>query len=366
MKSSASVYLSRLDHLRFFAALVVLYWHGSHHNGTYPASTVPRFFAWSLFEEGHTGVALFMTLSGFIFTALCFDRTIVYREFFRNRLLRIAPLFIFWTLFINWFVGVPPERLFAIVVGLLDRHVYSGLGWTVLVEFQFYVIFPFLIRFTKEQGPKYLVGFLFMMILLRSTTYLEDRNVQDLAYWSIFGRIDQFLLGMLAFLVYRKDYRIIGHPVFFLAVLTAWLLIYHKLNVLGGFVGSQASLTLRRAWIVWPTLEGFFYGLIAISYLRLRIWIPLWLDRTLGYLGTLSYSLYLNHMAVLTSCYAIANHYGLKLIGFGAVTWFTFLVILPASVAISSLTYVIIERPFLGLRRSYFVPRSQKASAAES
>jgi peptidoglycan/LPS O-acetylase OafA/YrhL len=46
-------------------------------------------------QEGHTGIALFMTLSGFNFWALCLDREIHFDNFLRNRLLGIEPLIMF-------------------------------------------------------------------------------------------------------------------------------------------------------------------------------------------------------------------------------------------------------------------------------
>lgn len=83
MKSSNSVYLPRLDHLRFLAAMLVFTWHTIHDAEAVPFAAVPSFFPLSLFEEGHTGVSFFLTLSGFILAALCTDRTVLYGAFIR-------------------------------------------------------------------------------------------------------------------------------------------------------------------------------------------------------------------------------------------------------------------------------------------
>jgi peptidoglycan/LPS O-acetylase OafA/YrhL len=66
MKSKNVAYIPRLDHLRFFAATIVFYFHMSHYFwlGWKPASDN----AWAgIITEGHTGVGLFFTLSGFLF-----------------------------------------------------------------------------------------------------------------------------------------------------------------------------------------------------------------------------------------------------------------------------------------------------------
>lgn len=47
-----------------------------------------------MIKEGYGGVSLFMVLSGFILTTICFGKEIDYRSFVFNRFLRIYPLYI--------------------------------------------------------------------------------------------------------------------------------------------------------------------------------------------------------------------------------------------------------------------------------
>lgn len=90
MKSSSGKYFIGLDHVRAAAAFIVFTWHfihvGNGHQGPPPA------FPLSLLSEGHTGVALFMTLSGYLFANLLDDKKIKYLSFIWNRFLRLAPL----------------------------------------------------------------------------------------------------------------------------------------------------------------------------------------------------------------------------------------------------------------------------------
>ncbi|MGY3408223.1 peptidoglycan/LPS O-acetylase OafA/YrhL [Bradyrhizobium sp. GM5.1] len=71
MKSSSGLYFSRLDHIRALAAYLVFVWHFTHLTTQFPVpfSTVPP-FPFALVEEGHVGVGLFMTLSGYLFAKL--------------------------------------------------------------------------------------------------------------------------------------------------------------------------------------------------------------------------------------------------------------------------------------------------------
>ena len=65
MKSSEGKYFAKLDHVRAFAAYLVFVWHFTHLTAQFPVpAAASPYFPFALLEEGHTGVALFMTLSG--------------------------------------------------------------------------------------------------------------------------------------------------------------------------------------------------------------------------------------------------------------------------------------------------------------
>ncbi len=79
MRSTEGVYYSRLDHVRALAAYLVFVWHLLHMTPNFPvpyASAPP--FPFALFDEGHTGVALFMTLSGYLFAKLVGDHASIF------------------------------------------------------------------------------------------------------------------------------------------------------------------------------------------------------------------------------------------------------------------------------------------------
>ena len=85
MKSLNFQYLSRLDHLRFFASILVVF----HHFRGYIADSIPNEFPstsfiswftqlWML--KGASGVSLFLVLSAFLFTLITHagERRIIY------------------------------------------------------------------------------------------------------------------------------------------------------------------------------------------------------------------------------------------------------------------------------------------------
>ncbi|MFT7638671.1 MAG: peptidoglycan/LPS O-acetylase OafA/YrhL, partial [Pirellulaceae bacterium] len=103
MKSSNIKYLPAVDHLRGYAALLIILYHGVQlftNTAKYgaPLATGERLhtgnFWYSFLLEGHTAVALFMVLSGFIFTFGCLGKEIKTGGFLWNRFVRTYPLFL--------------------------------------------------------------------------------------------------------------------------------------------------------------------------------------------------------------------------------------------------------------------------------
>ncbi len=359
------MYLSRLDHLRFLAALMVLSWHTLHRfiSVTY----VPRFFALSIFEEGHTGVALFMTLSGFIFMALARDKEIVYADFIRNRLLRIAPLFIFWFTLQVW--TLPAFDMTTAVVALLTMNdpanAVPGVGWTILVEFQFYFLFPFLLRFYRQRGMRILLGILLLAFVFRLAVFLTSGTVQKISYWSFFGRIDQFILGMIACELYHRWPGFFRNGWLFAGSVLGWMLLVHQFNLLGGYSNYHGRYPSgSRMWVIIPTLEGTAYALWMTCWLASPIRLPRKLDTALAWMGKLSFSFYLNHGMMIVVCVKLLKKYPrLVPTDFTGAMAVTFLFVLPLTTLVSALTYYVIELPFLSMRRNYLLASAEQQQA---
>ena len=103
MQSSNIKYLPAIDHLRAYAALLIVFYHGLHLFSYQIRFQRPFFFDnWlqtknvlmAFLTEGHTAVSLFMVLSGFIFVYGVYGRKIDGKRFIYNRFLRTYPLFL--------------------------------------------------------------------------------------------------------------------------------------------------------------------------------------------------------------------------------------------------------------------------------
>lgn len=366
MHTSQHAYLSRLDHLRFFAAALVVLFHFFH---THVGDLRARNPLVSLIDEGHTGIALFMVISGFIFTVIAGDRDIRYGAFLRNRILRIYPLFTF-AVFLQLLIGTYNNHYnygFHQLIGWLipfrsetvPLSPYFAQLWTIWVEFQFYLIFPFLLAFSRRIGVRYLFGLLLLLLLVRALVFAASGSVRFLAYETLFGRLDQFLVGMLLGLAWQRR----APPAAGLS--PAWLALAAAVLVAGLHTFSRKvgfSELDSPFWIVWPGVEAALWAAVVWTYLRARWAGPAALrrrlDAVLAALGAVSFSTYVLHNLVIA-----AYNARLPLLdsgwGVGADAFLTgLLLVLPAVLALSAVTYQLIEKPFLALRGRYL--HSQK------
>jgi peptidoglycan/LPS O-acetylase OafA/YrhL len=370
LKSPNFQYLPGLDHLRAGAALLVLFYHGLHVLSLMPrAGTADFRTLWvysrnpfiALIEEGHTAVAMFMVLSGFVLSVGALGRDIQYGPFLKNRALRIYPLFIVVAL---TGVAAQPTRYSVLAFtqsllfqanfqGALSADPFSTMFWTVAVEFQFYLAFPFMHRFLECDGARWALSLIALAMLLRAAAVLTGSStLQEIYYWHIVGRIDQFLLGMLAARVYQR-YKSATLPWGWLTLLAVCIMLaaITAFNQLGGWVSL--------AWwkVVWPTVEGAVWATVIVCYVAFASHVPRWLSVPLSRIGTLSYSMYLLNLACIyalprLSLYQLGPHPNRQ------SQFYVAGVVLPVLLACSALAYYAIERPFLQLRVKYLAERS--------
>ncbi len=349
MFSKNTSYLSRLDHLRFFAALLVAAYH--FHGGANIAVDTHNPLL-MMIREGESGVSLFMVLSGFILTRIALGNKVDYKHFVFNRFLRIYPLYI-----VMVFVAAVSARQLDMLsflaavssigaIGGVTLGVFSHL-WTIPVEFQFYLIFPFLVIFFARYGQRYLWGVIGVAIIFRIIMYFVNGTIQDGAYYSILGRIDQFAVGMLAAALYAKHPKLLSSPIALslaLGAVCAWFFAF--LAWTGGYSGKGAATSM--AWVVSPTIEAILWAGLSLAYLGQTWRMPQLLDKILAYLGVISFSLYACHSPIIS---AFAKNPSVLIFD----AWYLdfLLIVMPAIVAVSSLTYFIIEKPFFAFRTRY-------------
>lgn len=336
------------------AAYLVFSWHFLHGwSLEFPVSQgyVPAFFPLSIINQGHTGVALFMTLSGYLFAKLLDGRRVNYPAFFWNRALRLFPL-LFLVLFVQ---GVRTHLAGAdignyvrgVAVGFINEWLGNG-AWSIVIELHFYLLLPFILLLGRKSKLA-LPLFLFAAIAWRAQLHHQRGEVQSLAYFTLIGRIDQFLLGILAF-NYRKV--IASRHVLFVAIMTAFLGFYWWFNLHGGFGNKATYPSPSLLWVFMPTVEGLAYGVLISYYDNTFSPRNTGLSKIIGYIGTYSYSIYLLHFFLIFQTPTFISKHFMGLSSFYvASAWalLCFALMLP----IGYLSFRFIESPFLRFRRPY-------------
>lgn len=355
MRSEQTPYLERLDQLRLLAAALVVFFHAFHrHVGTLR----PDNPLLSLIDEGHTGIGLFMVISGFIFAVITHGAQVDYWRFMRNRVIRIYPLFLF-AIFLTLTVSTYNEhRNYGLATFLewaipfrassVSASTHFVQLWTIWVEFQFYLLFPFIKAFGERYGSRYLWGLIALLIAIRSAIFVIDGSVRFVAYESIFGRMDQFLIGMLAAGVWLARPARLSHPLHLLLAVAATIALVHGFNLQGGHVRIDASW-----WVVWTTFEALAWAWVLLAWLGCRWRAPALLESGLARLGAMSFSIYVMHNFVLAVIDRLIGVVPFSADPVRAAALNAVLVVFPLVLAAAWPTYALIERPFLTLRGRY-------------
>lgn len=362
MRSTEGLYFSRLDHVRALAAYLVFVWHFLHMTPQFPVPyAASPVFPLALFDEGHTGVALFMTLSGYLFAKLVGDHRVDFPCFLWSRAVRLAPLLIVviaaWVT-IGWLTGTPIP-LDDLIGGFVLPTWPRG-TWSIAIELHFYLLFPLLLILARRYGPFALIGVVAMALLVRADWWRTYGEAQHIAYWTIAGRIDQFVFGMLfaTMPVRRPALRVVAGVSF-----ASFLVLWTAFDRAGGFYHFDGSPSQSPLWIVIPTIEGVTWASLIACYEGASFKMPAWLDRALAKVGEWSYSIYLLHffpiILLRNLCWERAGSPGDFYVALIAAN-VAFVAFLP----VAGLSYSIFEKRFLAYRKHYL--RAPAAAADTS
>ncbi|WP_151704817.1 acyltransferase family protein [Nitrincola alkalilacustris] len=358
MKSQNIAHNPRLDHLRCLAAAIVFLFHTYHYYFLkwQPVESKPWF---GIISEGHTGVGLFFTLSGFLFMLIALNNDqISYRNFITNRFLRIFPLFL-----VIFFIAISVSRdqfraadwgyMFFSNLGEAPTSgsFITGAAWTISIEFTFYLVFPFLGRFAKERGTGYLIRLILLMLLFKMAAYGVAGNPMHMYYSTLLGRFDQFLIGMLFALLYTQHHEWLSRRGW-LWVIGAGLLVLLNSGIQARYASYFMAEPWHAFWVTWSMQEALGWGLFILFWASAAINLPRWLDRLLQKGGEISYSFYLLHGLIIFLSFQLVGpiHLTGKILLDGLIvsvllyliTWW-----------VACLSYDTIEKPFLALRRRY-------------
>lgn len=368
-------HLPQLDGVRAIAVLLVVWHHFA------PAHANPGVL-------GAVGVGLFFVLSGFLITRIllnCRDKIDqgkstpgrMLKQFYVRRFLRIFPLFygtiaILWVFDVHgfrervwWHLTYLSNILFSIrefpkgSYFPLERHF-----WSLAVEEQFYLFWPFLILF----APRRILGWLILLIILMGPVWrviiqinevnlgLHRRSLLD--QWATPGCLD--LLGFGALLAYVsmpqfgyarfrgivvETAGIIGVPLIF---------VYTTLVGLGALPSwpdqtPYIPTALAGVCLVGMASRGFVgpFGYLLQS-------------APMTYIGRISYGIYVIHMFVPHLMMNLFPQAGFDKPG----GWPHFAIFTAVSIFLATLSWYLYEAPINRLKKYFEYDRTKPSSSS--
>ena len=381
MPSTAKPYRDpALDGLRGLAVLLVYIAH--YGGGLKSHNLLGRLFGY-ITAAGWTGVILFFALSGFLITGILWDSIGQHnwlRNFYARRVLRIFPLY-YAVLALCAIVMVATGRMFyqlrmlyLYAFFLQDLPRLNAMAqlvpslplyhlWSLAVEEQFYLLWPFLLLiFGLRNGVK------------------SPRRALHLCLWTfvvsavyrtaIFG-LPHLFSGQTAF--YNNTFLLTHAGPLALGAAIAIALRYPATSSLHtairrfalpafllGLAAYLASSLFVRTLLLMPRSQ-FVFGLPAVSLaaaaaipLVLRTGCPrrLCSSKALRFLGKISYGFYVFHILFEPVFDAIGRHFAHTSSG-SFYQFVRLIAAFPITVAISWLSFQLLETPFLQLKRHF-------------
>lgn len=403
-------YFKGLDSLRFFAALAVFFTHVELIKkftgfGTHWIDPEERITKFTVFQSvmskeidplsplisysSALGVVFFFVLSGFLITFLLLkekeqNNSIAIKKFYLRRALRIWPLYYlifilgFFVLPYLDFFAVPGQdnffqqnfwgnlTLYAFFMPNLAFSIYTtavpniGQSWSIGVEEQFYLLWPLLIRKSKNvlKSILWITSIIIALkgLILLSAPFVKLDALVVLKKFLAMSKLECMALGGLgAYVLFNNKEKILR-------------IVYRPI--------SQITSVVILPILIYftPTaFEDILHLLFSISFLVIILNVASneksllrFENSTLQYLGRISYGFYMFHVM----CIVFTIHFLDKYIGLdNDISTLQHMLLYGISflltVAVSSLSYHIFEKAFIRLKDKYAQPKPRTEIAQE-
>jgi peptidoglycan/LPS O-acetylase OafA/YrhL len=374
LKSALMKYIKQLDSLRAIAVLLVII------NHWIPEKHIIN----RIIPTGAIGVDIFFVLSGFLITKILFDNKDyaenfnvskggLLKNFYARRTLRIFPIY-YLTIFIvlafhaSTDTHIKPAFLYYATYTanfyFYFSNAFDGMLshlWSLAVEEHFYLIWPWIIIFTKR---KYFLPIITSFILIGASSIFILKGAR---LWGIvtFACFDAFGLGAL--LAWQLTYGTKPIDKFF-KTLTYFAAVATIIFVASLFAPSITYFPFRTVVSV--------ISLWVITYLVLNkqsnklSFKLIWNNKILIFLGKISYGIYLYHNLVPWINSKIVNIYLNPLLPdfFYKKHWGMLFMVENSIllIIIAWLSFYFIETKFLSLKKYFQLKENKNAIGAEA
>jgi peptidoglycan/LPS O-acetylase OafA/YrhL len=351
-------YMPGLDIARGLAILMVLCYHGMD-NAVHVETPIHQNLFHALyvgFGLGLYGVHLFFVLSGFLISGILIDNRSsngYYRTFYLRRAARILPAgllmlavlkagnWISWRFFFAAFLYVANmPRLF----GTIAEY---GPLWSLAVEEQFYLVWPFIVKRSTLRVLTFVCGAILLLTPLLRFALLGDAAGWDRVQHKTWAVCDFFAAGALIAIAVRTP----GCQAF-LGRLFPWLIGVGGVLVLGTNLTAEPQNQLALRLLFAGSLEPWLLlcsGLVILAFLRPSLATGILAPGFL-FLAKISYGLYLCNALIFQ---IVDRHWAIAVDGsFGSLglLFLRFAVEAALAIGVAALSRWTVEEFFLRLK----------------
>lgn len=347
--------LPSLDGLRAVSIIGVLYSHLSiTPNFSFTNNSIVHFLL--SFIAGDNGVNIFFVISGFLITSLLLAEelktgTISLKGFYIRRVFRILPVYFSFLLVVfvcscfNWVKDLEAYSFAApltFTTGLLPVNTGWTVGhtWSLSVEEQFYLLWPFTVFLLKTSQKRNMVLWIALLVipLIRTMYYYKTHNS---LFYNFFVRGDAIVLGCLLAVNQKKiatffSNRNMIRVALLLVALLSYGLHYCSTNQLYGFITVPSGIIVHAvfaamlivSYVMQPATGSYIFRILN--------------NRILVFIGVLSYSLYIWQQFFLQKAATVTS------------SWKQYPMNIVLVFITATCSYYLLEQPFLQLRKKYF------------
>jgi peptidoglycan/LPS O-acetylase OafA/YrhL len=346
--------IPELDGVRGLAIALVLIYHyvdvGVPGNKVLYYAALPTHLMWS-------GVDLFFVLSGLLIGGILLDNREsrgYFPVFYARRIFRIFPLYYLMTALLVagvWtfprsplFQGTMPLWTYPLyaqnLVGDFTRAgVWMGATWSLAVEEQFYLLFPVMVRLFSRRALLATLGICVLGApLLRTALVMKGWGFEQV-YPLLPCRADALALGVVAATIVRSEDA------------KAWIKEHSRLLYVCMLALFAATPTMLK-WTTYRYVGTVGYSIFDVAYFLLIVLLlvaPIRLmkralrARWLGWLGMISYCVYLIHEPIregLFLLFRLGAHPGIT----GLTTALVTVAALAVTVAVAHVSWLVFEK----------------------
>ncbi|WP_159457501.1 acyltransferase family protein [Kosakonia pseudosacchari] len=346
-------HIPSLDGIRGLAIVLVLIVHYFYAGPSIHKNPIPA----DLFIFGWTGVELFFVLSGFLITSILIrikNEKRSFATFYINRASRILPVYLafLFAVLLASIVGKPEilssqlnnvrENFYIYFLYISNFSYLAGLdlskadaimgpAWSLAIEQQFYLIWPFIICALSIKNTKIMLVTSYL-ILVVSRFILSDYFHYNVIYHTTFLHFDGLAVGSLAALFYKN---IIKHKkstfLIFIAISSLLILTF----IYAGSVHYKNKIIYT---VGYPVI-CLFYCYLILTVITTKKASSFFESRVMVALGKYSYCIYLIHWPSLIITRIAIPEVGLTL-------WvLSFLCFTLIMVVAAKISFVFLERP---------------------